>query len=339
MGFQSSSATKTNSIMIKNPLASVIFVTYNQEDLVEDSLMSILQQTYSPLEIVISDDFSKDKTTQKILEITSKYEGPHLIKHCFNTKNLGLCENINQAIKNCSGEFIFAAAGDDISLPNRCEIVMQEWLRLDKKPGLIATDAFDMSLEGDILGVKKTSFLQSYSGIKDWISCPPYFFGSSHSWSRSFLDKFPPLSSKLFAEDHLMIFRAIISDGAHAISIPLVKHRRGGMTRKKYTSLTEKINKLKLGFPDKYELLKQMIDDAKNLAELPLLQKHFSREIGECELALSLFNTKEAHLKIIKCCKMDGVSVLFKIRLLTYTTFPFILKPLFWVKKFKKKYE
>ena len=325
--------------MIKKPLASVIFITYNQEDLVAESIKSILEQTYSPLEIVISDDFSKDKTTQKILEVTSKYEGPHLIKYCFNTQNLGLCENINQAIKNCSGEFIFAAAGDDISLPNRCEIVMQEWLRLDKKPGLIATDAFDMSLQGEILGVKKTSLLQSYSGIKDWINRPPYFFGSSHSWSRSFLDKFPPLNSKLFAEDHLMIFRAIISDGAHAISVPLVKHRRGGMTRKKYTSLTEKINKLKLGFPDKYELLKQMLDDAKNLADLPLLQKHFSREIGECELALNLFNTKEAHQKIMQCCKVDGVSVLFKIRFLTYTTFPFILKPLFWLKKFKKKYE
>jgi glycosyltransferase involved in cell wall biosynthesis len=325
--------------MIKKPLASVIFITYNQEDLVEESIKSILEQTYSPLEIVISDDFSKDKTTQKILEVTSKYVGPHLIKYCFNTQNLGLCENINQAIKNCSGEFIFAAAGDDISLPNRCEMVMQEWLRLDKKPGLMATDAFDMSLQGEILGVKKTSLLQSYSGIKDWISRPPYFFGSSHSWSRSFLDKFPPLNSKLFAEDHLMIFRAIISDGAHAISVPLVKHRRGGMTRKKYTSLTEKINKLKLGFSDKYELLKQMLHDAKNLSDLPLLQKHFSKEIGECELALSLFNTKEAHLKIIRCCKMDGVSTLFKTRLLTYTTFPFILKPLFWLKKFKKKYE
>ncbi len=325
--------------MIKNPLASVIFLTYNQEDLVVESLISILQQTYSPLEIIISDDFSKDKTIQRIMEITSKYEGPHLIKYCFNTQNLGLCENINQAIKNCSGEFIFAAAGDDISLPNRCEIVMQEWLRLDKKPGLIATDAFDMSLQGEILGVKKTSILQSYSGIKDWISRPPYFFGSSHSWSRIFLDKFPPLNSNLFAEDHLMIFRAIISDGALTISVPLVKHRRGGVTKKKYTSLTEKINKLKLGFPDKYELLKQMLKDAKNLAEFPLLQKHLSKEIGECEFALSLFNTRETRLKIMKCCKMDGVSVLFKFRLLSYTTFPFILKPIFWLKKFKKKYE
>jgi glycosyltransferase involved in cell wall biosynthesis len=335
---RSSSAVKPNSIMLKKPLASVIFITYNQEELVEESIKSILEQTYSPLEIVISDDFSNDKTTQKILEVTSKYEGPHLIKYCFNTQNLGLCGNINQAIKNCSGEFIFAAAGDDISLPGRCEKVMQEWLRLEKKPGLIATDAFDMTLEGEILGIKRTSILQTYSGIRDWIHKPPYFFGSSHSWSKKFLDKFPPLNKQLFAEDHLMIFRAIISDGAYAVSEPLVKHRQGGITKKKYLGLIEKINKLKAGFPDKYVLLQQMLEDAKFLEDLPLLQKYFKKELIECELALNLFNTKETHLKIVRCCKFDGISFFFKIRLLTYTTFPQILMPVFWLKKLKKKY-
>jgi len=323
---------------MSRPLASVILLTYNQEDLVEESLRSLLEQTYSPLEIIISDDLSSDATREKILNLTSQYSGPHLIKINFNSHNLGLCENINQAIKKCDGEFIFAAAGDDVSLPNRCEVVMDEWLKHDKKPGLIATDAFDMTLEGEILGIKRTSMLQAYSGIKDWTKKPPYFFGSSHSWSKKFLDKFPPLNKQLFAEDHLMIFRAIISDGAHTVSNPLVKHRRGGITKKNYMGLKEKINKLRAGFPDKYTLLQQMLADAKNLEDLPLLQKHFKKELSECELALDLFNTKEAHLKFMRCCKLDGVSFFFKIRLVTYTTFPNILKPIFWLKKLKKKY-
>lgn len=320
------------------PLASVILLTYNQEDLVEESLKSLLEQTYSPLEIIISDDLSSDTTREKIRNLTSQYKGPHLIKLNFNTQNLGLCENINQAIKKSDGEFIFAAAGDDISLPKRCETVMEEWLKHDKKPGLMATDAFDMTLEGEILGIKRTSILQTYLGIKDWTKKSPYFFGSSHSWSKKFLDKFPPLNKQLFAEDHLMIFRAIISDGAHTVSQPLVKHRRGGITKKKYMDLKEKINKLRAGFPDKYTLIKQMLEDAKDLEDLPLLQKHFRIELSECELALNLFNTKEAYLKFIGCCKFDGVSFFFKIRLLTYTTFPHILKPIFWLKKLKKKY-
>jgi glycosyltransferase involved in cell wall biosynthesis len=324
---------------MNHPLASIILLTYNHEDLVEESLKSLLNQTYIPLEIIISDDFSKDKTSEKIMAVVSQYQGPHQIELNFNQQNLGLCENINAAVKRCSGDFIFAAAGDDVSLPNRCEIVMTQWLQHDKKPGLIATDAFDMAIDGEILGTKKTSIFQNYAGLKDWINKPPYFFGSSHSWSSKFLKKFPPLNQNLSAEDHLMVFRAIISDGALTISEPLVKHRRGGVTLKKYISLSEKIQKLKAGFPDKYTLLKQMLVDAKDQTDLPLLKKHLAIEINECELAISLFNTKGISRKIIRCCKFDDTSIFFKLRLLTYTAFPSILKPIFWLKKFARKYQ
>lgn len=323
---------------MNNPLVSFILLTYNQENLVEESLKSILNQTYIPLEIIISDDFSKDKTIEKIMGVVSQYKGPTQIKLNFNTRNLGLCENINAAIEKCDGEFIFAAAGDDISLPTRCETVITEWLKHDKKPGLIATDAFDMTFEGEILGIKRTSIFQNYEGLKDWVEKPPYFFGSSHSWSINFLKKFPPLNQSLSAEDHLMVFRAIISDGALTISEPLVKHRRGGMTLKKYISLAEKIKKLKVGFPDKHTLLQQLLIDAKDQADLPLLKKYITTEINECELAISLFNTKDISQKIIQCCKFDGISIFFKLRLLTYTAFPSILKPIFFIKKFVRKY-
>jgi hypothetical protein len=189
------------------------------------------------------------------------------------------------------------------------------------------------TFEGEILGIKRTSIFQNYEGLKDWVEKPPYFFGSSHSWSINFLKKFPPLNQSLSAEDHLMVFRAIISDGALTISEPLVKHRRGGMTLKKYISLAEKIKKLKVGFPDKHTLLQQLLIDAKDQADLPLLKKYITTEINECELAISLFNTKDISQKIIQCCKFDGISIFFKLRLLTYTAFPSILKPIFFIKK------
>jgi glycosyltransferase involved in cell wall biosynthesis len=321
------------------PLVSILLITYNQEKLVEESFRSLLAQTYPSIEIIVADDFSKDKTRLIIEEIAKNYFGHiNIIFHDTNF-NQGVCENINQAVKLCQGEMIFIAAGDDISSPTRCETVMTEWLKHDKKPGLIATDAFDMTLEGEILGIKKTSIFQNYESLKDWVEKPPYFFGSSHSWSRSFLKKFPPLNQNLSAEDHLMVFRALISDGALTISEPLVKHRRGGVTLKKYISLSKKIQKLKVGFCDKYTLLQQMLVDAKDQTDLPLLKKHLAIEINECELAISLFNTKGISRKIIRCCKFDDTSIFFKLRLLTYTAFPSILKPIFWLKKFARKYQ
>ena len=320
------------------PLASIILLTFNQENLVEESIDSLLNQTYSPLEIIISDDLSSDRTREKIRSKISQYHGPHEIKIIFNDTNVGLCQNINQAIEHCKGEFIFAAAGDDISLPNRCEIVMTEWLKLNKKPGLIATDAYDMAIDGHILGIKRTSILQEYKGLQDWIKKPPYFFGSSHSWSRNFLNKFPPLNPKMMAEDHLMVFRALISDGGHTISEPLVKHRRGGVTLKKYIDLATKAKILRVGFNDKYIYLKQLLTDAQQDDHFADLAKHLHPELQECQLTLDLYELKDPIKKIIRCFANDGVSFFFKMRMLTYTTFPWVLQPIFKLKKLIKRY-
>jgi len=320
------------------PLASIILLTFNQENLVEESIDSLLNQTYSPLEIIISDDLSSDHTREKIRSKISQYHGPHEIKIVFNDTNVGLCQNINQAIEHCKGEFIFAAAGDDISLPNRCEIVMTEWLKLNKQPGLIATDAYDMAIDGHILGIKKTSILQEYKGLQDWIKRPPYFFGSSHSWSRNFLNKFPPLNPKMMAEDHLMVFRALISDGGHTISEPLVKHRRGGVTLKKYIDLATKAKILRVGFNDKYIYLKQLLTDAQQDHYFSDLAKHLHPELQECQLTLDLYELKDPIKKIIRCFANDGVSFFFKMRMLTYTTFPWVLQPIFKLKKLIKRY-
>lgn len=323
---------------MSKPLASIILLTFNQENLVEESIDSLLNQTYSPLEIIISDDLSSDHTREKIRSKISQYHGPHEIKIVFNDTNVGLCQNINQAIEHCKGEFIFAAAGDDISLPNRCEIVMTEWLKLNKQPGLIATDAYDMAIDGHILGIKKTSILQEYKGLQDWIKRPPYFFGSSHSWSRNFLNKFPPLNPKMMAEDHLMVFRALISDGGHTISEPLVKHRRGGVTLKKYIDLATKAKILRVGFNDKYIYLKQLLTDAQQDDHFADLAKHLHPELQECQLTLDLYELKDPIKKIIRCFAYDGVSFFFKMRMLTYTTFPWVLQPIFKLKKLIKRY-
>ena len=50
-----------------NPLVSVLIATYNSVDFVEDTVRSIMNQTYTNIEIVIVDDASTDGT-MKILE-------------------------------------------------------------------------------------------------------------------------------------------------------------------------------------------------------------------------------------------------------------------------------
>ena len=63
------------SLQQEHPLVSVALMTYNQEKYVKESLLSVLNQTYDNLEIIISDDCSKDRTWETIEHEVDIYRG------------------------------------------------------------------------------------------------------------------------------------------------------------------------------------------------------------------------------------------------------------------------
>ena len=104
--------------MKNNPLVSILIPTYNSVDFVEDTVRSIMNQTYTNIEIVIVDDASTDGT-MKILEKLSKED--KRIKLLQNKKNLGITDNMNNGIHKCNGKYIAILDGDDWAYPYRIE--------------------------------------------------------------------------------------------------------------------------------------------------------------------------------------------------------------------------
>ena len=88
---------------------------YNDDEYVEQSILSILNQTYSNLEFIVINDGSSDNSI-KIIEIYSKLD--KRIK-CYNQTNQGLTKSLNKGLKLCLGEYIFRQYADDISDVNR----------------------------------------------------------------------------------------------------------------------------------------------------------------------------------------------------------------------------
>jgi glycosyltransferase involved in cell wall biosynthesis len=101
-----------------NPLVSVILPCYNAENFVEASVRSIMDQTYSNLEIILIDDSSSDKTLY-ILQSLGKLDPRIKIFH--NEKNEGLVASLNKGIANAKGKYIARMDADDIALANRIE--------------------------------------------------------------------------------------------------------------------------------------------------------------------------------------------------------------------------
>ncbi|MFV1990405.1 MAG: glycosyltransferase family A protein, partial [Acidimicrobiales bacterium] len=95
---------------------TLVVLFYNQEAFAEQAVRGALAQTYSPLEIVLSDDASSDETFAVVQRTVDGYDGPHQVILNRNTINLGLTGNLNRAMELASGEIIVFTGGDDISL-------------------------------------------------------------------------------------------------------------------------------------------------------------------------------------------------------------------------------
>ena len=103
---------------MSNPLVSVIMPVYNCVAFVDEAIESMVNQTYSNLEIFIIDDCSTDGTKEK-LEQWAKLD--IRIKPIYKAENTGYVESLNMAIGLSNGDYIARMDGDDISLPERIE--------------------------------------------------------------------------------------------------------------------------------------------------------------------------------------------------------------------------
>lgn len=107
---------------MEETLISIIVVSYNAEKTVLDTLDSVLTQTYRNIELVISDDCSKDNTVSVIEGWMAAHKNDISggIKLLTIQKNTGVCANLNRAVLASTGEWIKIIAADDKLLPNCC---------------------------------------------------------------------------------------------------------------------------------------------------------------------------------------------------------------------------
>ena len=99
------------------PLVSVIMPAYNAENYISYAIESILNQTYSKIELIIVDDNSTDKTWEIINLFNDRR-----IKRIRNSRNRGIAYSTNRAIKESNGEYIALMDDDDIAVSTRIEM-------------------------------------------------------------------------------------------------------------------------------------------------------------------------------------------------------------------------
>ncbi|SBV94581.1 glycosyltransferase family 2 protein [uncultured Dysgonomonas sp.] len=103
---------------MNKPLVSVLMPCYNVEKYVEESMNSILNQTYADLQIVAINDCSTDNTGRILHGLAEKDSRITVVE---NEENLKLIKTLNKGVSLCKGEYIARMDADDIALPTRIE--------------------------------------------------------------------------------------------------------------------------------------------------------------------------------------------------------------------------
>ncbi|MDO8344266.1 MAG: glycosyltransferase family 2 protein [Cellvibrio sp.] len=109
------------------PLVTFALFAYNQEKYIRDAVNAAFAQTYEPLEIILSDDCSSDRTFEILREMANAYHGSKTVIVRQTEKNSGTLIHLVNVAKIARGELIVLAAGDDISLNNRTEKLVEIW--------------------------------------------------------------------------------------------------------------------------------------------------------------------------------------------------------------------
>lgn len=222
----------------ENPLVSLLIITYNQEDYIRETLEGAFAQTYSPLEIVISDDNSTDDNFTIIKNMISEYSGPHTIVTNQNSQNLGMGEHISKAMLLSKGELIVINGGDDISLPNRVQMIYDQWILSEKKTVGFFSNVQLVDQFGKDMGImfktipeytaNLTSFIEKTKKISIKGNPLCWMLGCSAAIDRKVFDTFGSMDKNVLQEDGVFAFRSLLLGDMKYIDSVLVKYRRHG---------------------------------------------------------------------------------------------------------------
>ncbi len=217
---------------VKNKRFSVIIIGYNIEEYIERAIISVENQSFKDIEIIVIDACSTDKTADKILELSLKYKNI-IFKKSDKEKNAGGARNIGLDI--ATGEYIVFLDGDDhLADPEVLD-------RLNKTIGHDEPDIIYLGfkIEGnreEIVIPNEENCTKTYRAASDkypnvWSKC----------WKRNFLAenniRFP---ENRFYEDVLFVYNGVMKAKSYKIADYIVHHYISGRKNSMTTTISFK---------------------------------------------------------------------------------------------------
>ncbi|WP_142785570.1 glycosyltransferase family 2 protein [Changchengzhania lutea] len=175
-------------------LVSIIIPTYNRAHLINETLDSIMAQTYTNWECIVVDDGSTDNTPE-VIEIFKKKDKRFKFYSRPKNRKKGASACRNYGFELSKGDYINWFDDDDIMHPDKLKIQMEALSRSIFNFSVCQSLVFDKSIK-NIIGLRHGS-IYSNQTLKDYISRAVIWMTPSALWKKSFLETF----DKLFDEN------------------------------------------------------------------------------------------------------------------------------------------
>ena len=154
---------------MKKDLVSVLMVNYNHADTIEKSIRSVLEQTYSKLQLIIVDDGSTDNS----VEIINSIDDPR-IELYEEKENKQICAVTNIGMKKVRGEYFARIDSDDLWEKNKLEIQV-EYLKNHSEQKICFTHAAIINEKDQIIDSElEKLYAVNYESQEEWLET--FFF-------------------------------------------------------------------------------------------------------------------------------------------------------------------
>jgi alpha-1,3-rhamnosyltransferase len=176
------------------PLVSVVIPSHNHQRYIEYSILSVINQDYENIELIIIDDGSKDDSTSKIQKLLIQCQNRFVRFEYRSRENIGLSETLNEGLIWSRGLYFCTLASDDLfdikkisSLVNKFSILNDSYSVIFGDAAFIDHNGKQLFLSHDFLKSKDkdlihtNSFLEYFASRKNISYINPAVFGSYES--------------------------------------------------------------------------------------------------------------------------------------------------------------
>jgi len=133
------------------PSISILMSAFNEAKYIKASIESILHQSFTDFEFIITDDDSNDGTLDILKKYASKDSRIKIIEHF---KQKGLAFSLNEQIETSKGKYLARMDGDDIAHPDRLKKQLQ-FLEKNDDIGMVGSFCREISNNGKFIALWK----------------------------------------------------------------------------------------------------------------------------------------------------------------------------------------